>query len=192
MSGSPFSSPLAINRAAPNHRWSWFVTLGVIQIIIGILCWIDVVAASIAGVVILGVLLLIGGVFQVVHAFSVRGWSGFLLHLLMGILYVIGGFALMDEPLRGSLIVTIVISVMLIISGIARLVMAATHRHMPNLWLVILSGIVSLVVGILLYASLPWSSLWVVGTLIAVELVFHGIAWVQFGLSLRKGHQSTP
>jgi uncharacterized membrane protein HdeD (DUF308 family) len=176
--------------AAPSHRWGWFLGLGILQIVVGIFCWLDVVAASIAGVVVIGVLLLLGGVFQVVHAFTVRGWSGFLLHVLMGVLYVVGGLLLMDEPVRGSLIITIVISVLLIVSGVARLVMAATHRHMPGLWLVILSGVVSLVVGVLLYASLPWSSLWVLGTLIAIELVFHGIAWIQFGLALKKLHQA--
>jgi uncharacterized membrane protein HdeD (DUF308 family) len=191
MSAFGFNSVPTNPGATPSHRWGWFVGLGVVQIIVGILCWIDVVAASIAATVIIGALLLIGGVVQVVHAFAVRGWSGFLLHVLMGIFYVVGGLLLMDEPIRGSLIITIVISVLLIVSGVARLVMAATHRHMPGLWLVILSGIVSLVVGVMLYATLPWSSLWVLGTLIAIELVFHGIGWIQFGLVLKKLHQPT-
>ncbi len=190
MSAFGFNSMPSSPGATPNHRWGWFVGLGILQVVIGLLCWIDVVAASIAATVIIGALLLVGGVFQVVHAFTVRGWSGFLLHVLIGIFYVVGGLLLMDEPIRGSLIITIVISVLLIVSGVARLVMAATHRHMPGLWLVVLSGIVSFAVGLLLYASLPWSSLWVLGTLIAIELVFQGIAWVQFGLALKKLHQT--
>jgi uncharacterized membrane protein HdeD (DUF308 family) len=186
MSGFGLTPALPRPGSAPAHRWGWFVALGIVQIIVGILCWVDVVAASLAGVVIIGVLLLIGGVAQIVHAFSVRGWSGFMLYVLIGILYVIGGLLLMDEPVRGSLIITVVIAVLLIISGIARLIVAATHRHMRGLWLVILSGIVSFAVGVLLYASLPWSSLWVLGTLIAIELIFHGIAWLQFGFALKK------
>jgi uncharacterized membrane protein HdeD (DUF308 family) len=189
MSGFGLTPGLPASGAAPSHRWSWFVGLGIAQIIVGLLCWIDVVAASLAGVLIIGVLLLIGGVFQVVHAFTLRGWSGFLLHVLMGLLYVVGGLLLMDEPIRGSLIITIVIAVLLIVSGVMRLVMAATHRHMQGLWLVVLSGVVSLVVGVLLYLSLPWSSLFVLGTLIAIELVFHGIAWITFGMVLKKAAQ---
>lgn len=189
MSASGFNSLPSSLRTTPSHRWGWFLILGILQIIVGVLCWIDVVAASIAATVVIGALLLLGGMFQVIQAFTVRGWSGFLLHVLMGIFYVVGGLLLMDEPIRGSLIITIVISVLLIVSGVARLVMAATHRHMPGLWLVVLSGVVSFIVGVLLYASLPWSSLWVLGTLIAIELVFHGIAWVQFGLTLKKLHQ---
>jgi uncharacterized membrane protein HdeD (DUF308 family) len=189
MSGFGLTPDLPRPGSAPADRWGWFVALGIVQIVVGLLCWIDVVAASIAGVFIIGALLLIGGVAQIIHAFSVRGWSGFLLYVLIGILYVLGGLLLMAEPVRGSLIITVVIAVLLIISGIARLIVAATHRHMPGLWLVILSGIVSFAVGVLLYASLPWSSLWVLGTLIAIELVFHGIAWLQFGLVLKRSHQ---
>lgn len=186
MSGFSLTPGLPPAGSAPAHRWGWFVALGVIQIIVGLFCWIDVVAASLAGVLIIGALLLVGGIFQIIHAFSVRGWSGFLLYALIGVLYVIGGLLLMDEPVRGSLIITIVIAVLLIVGGIARLVVAATHRHMPGLWLVILSGLVSFAVGIMLYLSLPWSSLWVLGTLIAIELIFHGIAWLQFGFALKK------
>ena len=43
-----------------------------------------------------------------------------------------------------------------------------------------------LVVGVMLYATLPWSGLWVVGTLIAVELIVQGVSWLQFGLALRR------
>ncbi len=190
MSGLGLTPRLPSPGSAPAHRWGWFVALGIIQIIVGALCWVDVVSASIAGVVIIGALLLIGGMVQIMHAFAVRGWSGFLLYVLIGILYVLGGLLLMAEPLRGSLIITVVIAVLLIISGIARLIVAATHRHMPGLWLVILSGIVSFAVGVLLYASLPWSSLWVLGTLIAIELIFHGIAWLQFGFALKRLHRA--
>jgi uncharacterized membrane protein HdeD (DUF308 family) len=191
MSGSPFAPSSSLAGRLPSHRWGWFVGLGVLQIIIGILAWIDVVAASIAGTIVIGALLLIGGVLQFVHAFAVRGWSGFLINLLLGLLYMAGGVLLMEEPLRGSVIITAVISVILVIAGISRLIMAATHRHMAGWWLVVLSGLVSLVVGVLLYLSLPWSGLWAVGTLIAVELVFHGFAWVQLGLGLKRGAQIT-
>ncbi|GAB0118180.1 HdeD family acid-resistance protein [Acidisoma sp. 7E03] len=189
MSGLGLTPGLPGPGSAPAHRWGWFVTLGIVQILIGLFCWIDVVAASLAGVLLIGALLVVGGIFQIAHAFAMRGWSGFLLYVLIGILYVLGGFLLMAEPVQGSLIITVVIAVLLIISGIARLIVAVTHRHMPGLWLVVLSGIVSFIVGVLLYASLPWSSLWVLGTLIAIELVFHGIAWVQFGLALKKLHR---
>jgi uncharacterized membrane protein HdeD (DUF308 family) len=92
----------------------------------------------------------------------------------------------MAEPLAGSLVITILVAAALIIGGILRIVIGIQHRHMPAWGLLLASGVISLAVGLMLYLTLPWSGLWVVGTLIAVELVVHGVSWVQFGLVLRR------
>ena len=174
------------DRRRPRTRWGWFVALGIAQLVLGIIAWFDVIAFTIAGVIFIGALLLVAGVFQIIHAFMDREWGGFILHLLVGILYVIGGLLLMDEPLQGSLVITILVAAALIVGGILRIIMSVRHRHMPGWGLLLFSGLISLLVGLLLWWSLPWSSLWVVGTLIAVELIFHGVSWIQFGLTLRK------
>ncbi len=170
----------------PRTGWGWFVALGVVQLILGIVAWFDVIAFTIAGVIFIGALLLVAGVFQMIHAFMDREWGSFALHLLVGLLYVIGGFLLMDEPVQGSIIITILVSAALIIGGILRIVIGFQHRHMPGWGLLIAGGVVSLIVGVMLYLMLPWSGLWVVGTLIAVELIVHGVSWIQFGLALRR------
>jgi len=170
----------------PRTAWGWFVALGIAQLVLGIIAWFDVIAFTIAGVIFIGALLLVAGVFQVVHAFMDREWGGFALHLLVGILYVIGGFLLMDEPLEGSVVITILVAAALIIGGVLRIAIGVQHRHMPGWGLLLAGGVISLLVGVMLYLMLPWSGLWVVGTLIAVELIFHGVSWIQFGLTLRK------
>ena len=69
---------------------------------------------------------------------------------------------------------------------LARFAIALRHWHMGGSGLLLLGGLVSAGVGIALYLTLPWSGLWVLGTLIAVELIFHGAAWFEFGLALRR------
>jgi uncharacterized membrane protein HdeD (DUF308 family) len=170
----------------PRTAWGWFVALGIAQLVLGIIAWFDVIAFTIAGVIFIGALLLVAGVFQVVHAFMDREWGGFALHLIVGILYVIGGLLLMDEPLEGSVVITILVAAALIIGGVLRIAIGVQHRHMPGWGLLLAGGVISLLVGVMLYLMLPWSGLWVVGTLIAVELIFHGVSWIQFGLTLRK------
>jgi uncharacterized membrane protein HdeD (DUF308 family) len=170
----------------PRTGWGWFVALGIGQIVLGVIAWFDVIAFTIFGVVFIGAMLLVAGVFQIIHAFMDRGWRAFILDLLVGVLYVIGGFLLMAEPVQGSLIITIFVAVALIVGGILRMIIAVQHRHMPGWIMLLVSGLISLVVGVMLYLTLPWSGLWVVGTLIAVELIVHGVSWLQFGLSLRR------
>lgn len=170
----------------PQTGWGWFVALGIVQLALGIIAWFDVIAFTIAGVIFIGAMLLVAGVFQVVHAFMDRAWGSFALHLLIGILYVIGGFLLMDEPLQGSVVITLFVAAALIIGGVLRIAIGIQHRQMPGWGLMIVGGVISLIVGIMLYLMLPWSGLWVVGTLIAIELIVHGVSWIQFGLALRR------
>ena len=180
-------SDLVANRERrPRTGWGWFVALGIAQLVLGIVAWFDVIAFTIAGVIFIGALLLVAGVFQVFHAFMDREWGGFALHLLVGILYIVGGFLLMDEPLQGSLVITLLVAAALVVGGVLRIAIGIQHRHMAGWGLLIASGVISLIVGILLYLMLPWSGLWVVGTLIAVELIFHGVSWIQFGLALHR------
>jgi uncharacterized membrane protein HdeD (DUF308 family) len=167
-------------------KWGWFIALGVLLIVVGIFALVDVVAVTLASVIIIGAMLLVGGAFQIVHAFMTKTWGAFALNLLCGVLYIIGGLLIMDEPVEGSIVITLLAVAALIAGGVLRIAIALRHRDLQGWWLLLLGGLVSVVVGVLLYRSLPWSGLWVLGTLIAVELVVQGGTWLQFGLALRR------
>jgi len=179
-------SDLTTSDHRPRTGWGWFVGLGIVQLVLGVIAWFDVVAFTIAGVIFIGALLLVAGVFQIIHAFMDREWRSFLFHLLAGALYVIGGFLIMEEPIQGAVVITILVSASLIVGGIFRIVIAVRHRPMPGWGLLVVGGLISVVLGVMLYAMLPWSGLWVIGTLIAVELIVQGAGWLQFGLALRR------
>jgi uncharacterized membrane protein HdeD (DUF308 family) len=179
-----------LGRRAIASRWGWFVALGIALIAIGVLAAFEVVAVTLVSTIFIGAALLVGGVIQIVHAFATRDWSHFLLNLLIGALWVAGGVLIMAEPIGGSIVLTILVAASLVVGGIMRIVIALQHREMPGWWLLVLGGIVSLAVGVVLYLTLPLSALWVLGTLIAVELIFNGAGWLQFGLDLRRAHQA--
>ena len=167
-------------------KWGWFVALGVVLLLLGILALGDVVVVTLISTIFIGAMLLVGGVFQVVHAFMVKTWSGFLLSMLGGIVYAVGGLLIMNEPVQGALVITLFLIVALMIGGILRIVVAVRHREMNGWWLMALSGLISVLIGFLLYASFPWSGLWVLGTLIGVELLVQGATWLMFGMALRR------
>jgi uncharacterized membrane protein HdeD (DUF308 family) len=172
--------------AGAAHRWGWFVALGVVLVAIAAVAWFEVVAVTLVSVIFIGAALLLGGVFQILQAFMVRAWSGFLLHVLMGLLYVLGGLLIMAEPATGAVVITVFLAVCLGIAGIMRIWLALQHRELTGWWLMLFSGVITFLIAILLYSTLPWSGLWVLGTLIAVELAIQGITWIQFGLMLRR------
>jgi uncharacterized membrane protein HdeD (DUF308 family) len=166
-------------------KWGWFVALGIAMIALGVIAWLDVVTVTIAGTIFVGASLLVGGVFQIIHAFMTKQWRGFIMSLFCGILYLAGGLLIMNEPVQGALFLTLLVMAALMVGGVVRIVLALQHRNIAAWGLILLSGIVSIVVGYLLYASLPWSGLWILGTLIAAELLIQGSSWLYFGLSLR-------
>ena len=167
-------------------KWGWFVALGIFMIAAGVFALGDVVAFTLLSVIFIGAMLLVGGICQVIHAFMTREWSAFLFNILAGALYVIGGLLIMQEPVRGSIILTLFLLAALLIGGIMRIIIAVQHRELSGWWLMLLGGIISVVIAVMLYASLPWSGLWVLGTLIAVELLVQGFTWLRFGLSMRQ------
>jgi uncharacterized membrane protein HdeD (DUF308 family) len=172
-------------------KWGWFVALGIVLIAAGVFALGDVVAVTLVSVIFIGAMLLVGGVFQIVHAFMTRTWSAFLFQLLGGALYVVGGLLIMDEPEHGSVLITLLLLMALIVGGVLRVTIALRHREIAGWWLMLLSGVISLVIGVLLFMELPWSGLWVLGTLIAVELIMMGMTWLQFGFTLRRLAQAS-
>jgi len=176
-----------------NHlelRWGWFVALGIVFILAGAFAWIETSAVTLISVFFIGAALLVSGVFQIVHAFVEKTWGSFAIHLLCGVLYAIGGVLIMDEPVAGSIVITAVLAITMLIGGVLRIIIAARHKNIRGWWPLVIGGAVSVVVGAALYATLPWSGFWLLGTLISVELAIQGIVWLQIGLLLRQARQA--
>ena len=67
-----------------------------------------------------------------------------------------------------------------------RVVIAMRHREVQYWWLMAIGGLISVGLGVLVYVTLPWSGLTLLGTLVGIELVIQGVTWLQFGLALRR------
>jgi uncharacterized membrane protein HdeD (DUF308 family) len=169
-------------------RWGWFVALGIVMILAGFFALGETELVTLVSVIFIGAALLVSGIFQIIHAFMTKGWAAFALNLACGVLYILGGFLIMDEPVQGSVIITIMLTVVLMVGGVVRIVIGLRHRELAHWWMMVLGGVISLLAGILLYASLPWSGLFVLGTIISIELIFQGTSWLFLGLSLRRHH----
>ncbi len=187
------SSSLAVEQHGPRStasvapQWRRFIALGAVLIVVGVFALGDVVLASLVSVILIGAAMLVGGVFQLIHAAATkRNWGSFVFGLLSGLLYVIAGTFVMREPVRGSIVITLFILMCLVAGGVLRSVIALRHRELPGWWLMLVGGLLSVILGIMLYRALPWSGLWVLGLLVGVELVVQGVSWLQFGLGLRK------
>jgi len=133
--------------------------------------------ATVVGTMLIGIVAIVGGAFEIVHAFWTKGWGGFIWQILLGLLYVVAGVYLVTRPVGGALALTWIIAVVLLASGVIRLV-AGFQYWSAGGWLLVLSGIFGIVAGIIILTGWPESSLWVIGLLLGIDFIFAGVGWL--------------
>jgi len=167
-------------------KWGWIVALGVIYTVAGFIALGSVLMATVASVFIVGIMMLIAGVAEVINAFQVKTWGKFLFWVLLGVLYIVAGFVTFENPLLAAALLTLLLACALVVSGVMRIILGfSMKRGMPWIW-VVLSGVVTLLLGLIILNHWPVSSLYILGLLLGIDLVFAGASWIGMGLSLRK------
>jgi uncharacterized membrane protein HdeD (DUF308 family) len=179
----------ATEMAPLRAKWGWIVALGVVYLLAGLIALASVVTATVASVLIVGIMMIIAGVAEVINAFQVKRWGKFLLWALLGVLYIVAGFVTFENPLLAAAVLTLMLGAALVASGIMRIVLAFGMKHeTPWVW-VMLSGAITLLLGLVILAHWPVSSLYILGLFLGIDLVIAGAGWIGLGLGLRShGH----
>ncbi|HUY89370.1 MAG TPA: HdeD family acid-resistance protein [Pirellulales bacterium] len=190
--GPAFSRPLGPLGPAMRHElaalqkeWWWFLLLGIGLIVLGTLALGSAVIVSFATVVFLGLLLLAAGIAQTISAFWAGRWSGFLLTMFIGLLYMVAGLFIINHPIKSTIELTLMLAFLFIVSGIFRIVTALVLRFPLWGW-PLLNGVISVLLGVMIYKQWPASGLVVIGIFVGIELIFNGWAWVMFSLGLKN------
>lgn len=171
-----------------HHRWGWFLALGILLLVLGIVALAYTLLATIASVLLLGWLMFFSGVVEAVHAFHTRGWGGALLHVAGGALGVLIGLLVVTHPVAGALAFTLLFACFFTVIGLFRLVAAIWLRYRSWGW-AFFDGIVTLVLGLLLWAGMPWSGLWFLGFALGIALILRGWSSIMFSFAVRAiGH----
>ncbi|MBX6312528.1 MAG: HdeD family acid-resistance protein [Isosphaeraceae bacterium] len=165
--------------------WLGFLALGIALIVLGVIALSYAVITTAAAVIVYGSFLLIGGGLQTVYAFWARQWSGFFLHLLAGVLDVVVGFLLIAHPAAGALVLTLLLAAYFLVGGIFRIVAALMTRYHNWGWL-LLSGVITLLLGLMIWWQWPLSGLWVIGLFVGIDMIFNGWSWVALALAARS------
>ncbi len=167
------------------HHWRWVLASGIAFIGLGSMAFAYSVLVTLASVFVVGWALVFGGLFQALHAFKVSQWSGFILELVMAILYGVVGLVMVVHPRAGAMSVTLLITVFFLVGGLFR-IFAGTMLHPPGRAWLLVSGAVTLLLGLLIWAEWPASGLWVIGTFVAIDMVFSGSWLIMLALNARS------
>ena len=176
-------NPLVAGVEEVRGSWGWFLALGILLTLLGVVCIVFDVTATFTTVLVFGWMLLIGGVFALVQAFTTGTWSGFFIYLLSALLRGVTGYLLIRYPYIGAESVTIVLASFFFVGGLFRAIGYAMAKF-PRWGWAVFSGIVSVALGVMLLVQFPTSSVWFIGFAIGVDLVFDGVAIGSFATAI--------
>jgi uncharacterized membrane protein HdeD (DUF308 family) len=162
------------------------IALAIVLIICGILAIALPLASSIGLAIVIGWLAIFGGIAQLVHAFQSKGIGHILWKILVAVVYLVAGASLITRPALGVAGLTLVLGIFLLAEGIADVVTYfAARKSGASPWM-LLDGIITLVLGFLIWDRWPSSSLWVIGTFVGISMVMTGITRLMMALAARK------
>jgi uncharacterized membrane protein HdeD (DUF308 family) len=183
------SQPTATSQAAAIAGWS--IWIAVLVILAALLAIILPVVAGIAVTLIIGWVLLMVGVLHLVYAFGGRSTRTRLWELLLGSVYILAGGYILFHPLLGLTTLTLLLAVYLLVKGVLELIQYfQTHPRRGLTWL-ILDGIINIVLALIIWSQWPFRSLWVIGTLIGISILFSGLSRLMLSMEVR-GSLSAP
>jgi uncharacterized membrane protein HdeD (DUF308 family) len=189
------NSPAPLNGAtslgeglrALRAKWGWIVALGVIFMIAGVIALGSVLMATETAVFVIGIMMIMGGVAEIIAAFSVKEWGKFAIWMLLGLLYVAAGVICFLNPFAAATILTLFLGVALMIGGIVRGFLAWSVREAGKPWgWVAVSALITLLLGLMIIAKWPYSSFYTLGIFLGIDLIFIGSSWLMIGLALKK------
>jgi uncharacterized membrane protein HdeD (DUF308 family) len=143
--------------------------------------------ATIAIEIIIGWLLLVSGIVGLMTTLWMRRAPGFLWSLLSAVLGIAAGIVLLRWPLSGTVSLTLILTVFLVIEGIASMLFALEHRReLSGRWgLMLVSGIVDLILAGMIFLGLPGTAAWAIGLLVGINLMFGGMVVIAMALHAR-------
>ncbi len=165
-------------REIPQHPTGWSIFIGIVLILAGLVAVAVPFLAGIAASIFFGWLILIAGVAHLVYAWSERGAGNILWQVLIGVVYLFAAFYLLAHPVSGILAITLILAIYIALEGVLELAVFSRWHRLPGTTWFLFDGLISLLLAGLIFFHWPSSSVWAVGTLVGISLLFSGIARV--------------
>ena len=154
---------------------------GALTLILGILAIAAPLVSGIAVSTMIGILVLIAGVFQLIWAFGAPSLGKGVLTFLFGGISIVAGVMFVARPLLGLATITFLLVLYFVADGISDIISAFAVRPAAGWGFMVFGGIVSLLLGFLIWRQWPLSGAWAVGVLVGIRLIFSGWGMIMLG-----------
>jgi uncharacterized membrane protein HdeD (DUF308 family) len=170
-------------------KWGAIVAFGALLMLLGLASLIFAFEATLTIVTLNGVFFIVAGAAEIGVGMHAQAWSRFFFWVIGGILYIVTGVLCILAPIFASTVLTLILGAGLIAASVVRATLAFQLPAGQNRTMVLLAALVTFLLGLAIVANWPMSAIYVLGTLLGIDLLFHGAGWVNFGFGLRAHHR---
>ncbi|HZW96496.1 MAG TPA: DUF308 domain-containing protein [Candidatus Eremiobacteraceae bacterium] len=174
--------PIAVGRSASTVSILW----GVLLVILGIMAIGAPFLAAVAVNAVIAWLIIVAGIVHLVLAFHAHGAGSAIWRVLVGLAYLAFGGYMIVHPVLGVASLTLVLAALFVIEGVLNLMLYAKMRRLHGSSWALIDGIITLLVGVMIYMQWPSSSVWAIGILVGVSLMISGATRIGMTLALRR------
>jgi len=164
----------------------FLIILGIGMVIMGLVAMGAPLITGVAVELLVGMLILAGGLAQALYASKAKSWGSGTLSLLLGALAILCGLLTLAHPLLGLGFLTLLLAAYFIVGGFFELVFAFNLKPLKGWGWTLISGIVSLLLGILIWRQWPLSGVWAVGLLVGINIGLSGWSVIALGTAARR------
>ncbi len=169
------------------HASTWAIVWGVLLIVFGMLAVASPFLAAVAVNGLIAWLIVFSGVVHIILAFHSHGAGSMIWKLLVGLAYVCFGAYLIMHPVIGVASLTLLLASLFLIEGILNIILFFKMRSLRGSSWMLVDGIITLLLGLMIYVQWPSSTAWAIGVLVGVSLIMSGVSRVMLSLEVRKG-----
>lgn len=172
-------------QAAIQSYWKFFLFEGIALFILGLFALASPQIMTLSIELLIGCLLVVGGVIQFIRAINAKANAGFL-DYLSAIITFIAGVLVLAHPIIGSITLTLLLACFFLVQGVIHILYSIRYWSILKWKGLLLNGIISLILGLLIWEGWPNNSLWILGMYVGIYLLFLGVGLIVMGLQLRK------
>jgi uncharacterized membrane protein HdeD (DUF308 family) len=165
---------------------TWSIVWGVCLIILGMLAVASPLMAAVAVNVVISWLIVVAGVVHLVIAFHSHRAGSLIWRLLVGLAYIFFGGYLIVRPAVGVASLTLLLASLFLVEGVLNIALFFRVRAVHGASWFLFDGIITLLLGLMIYLQWPSSSAWAIGTLVGVSLIISGVTRLMLSLAVRK------
>ena len=164
----------------------WSIALSVLMIILGIIAMLAPWEFGIVVARIIGWVAIFNGVAQIIYGIRTHSGARTVLEVILGLIYVVAGIYLLMHPVGGLLALTLFLASFLIAYGVFALMLAFQMRPLQGWGWVLFNAIITILLGVLIWAHWPMNAEWVVGTLFGVSILVSGVTRLMVSMAFRR------